>query len=301
MTAKRKKRAAGGIVCLVVAALAMGWFVGRYIPSVPHGPASLLYAGMYDGNGEPSQRVVDCEFGRSAALEGIVQGMAFIWETDRPTASIGETNETIPSDEYIEHLKSIGDWEYEYPLFEMRIDEVRSVSGSAFKELYPEYSNQEVYPEDSTMVLVSATVTNTSNTLIAGSVGPYSSDGLPKFRLWTDAWTSAYAETIYAEDGTLVVEAGPLSDGTMRAGVRLDAYAFSMLAEYTSLDDPPSDDIQTAPVNVKPGETQTVVLPFIVPNEALKTDGTSRHIDFSKYCIQTVDHRTETTYRLWLE
>ena len=282
MTAKRKKRAAVGIVCLVVAALAMGWFVGRYIP-------------------EPSQRVVDCEFGRSAALEGIVQGMAFIWETDHPTASIGETNETIPSDEYIEHLKSIGDWEYEYPLFEMRIDEVRSVSGSAFKELYPEYSNQEVYPEDSTMVLVSATVTNTSNTLIAGSVGPYSSDGLPEFRLWTDAWTSAYAETIYAEDGTLVVEAGPLSDGTMRAGVRLDAYAFSMLAEYTSLDDPPSDDIRTAPVNVKPGETQTVVLPFIVPNEALKTDGTSRHIDFSKYCIQTVDHRTETTYRLWLE
>ncbi len=301
MTAKRKKRAAVGIVCLVVAALAMGWFVGRYIPSVPHGPASLLFAGMYDGNGEPSQRVVDCEFGRSAALEGIVQGMAFIWETDCAPSTDAETHEASPSDQYIEDPKGSGDWEYEYPLFEMRIDEVRSVSGSAFKELYPEYSNQEVYPEDSTMVLVSATVTNTSNTLIAGSVGPYSSDGLPEFRLWTDAWTSAYAETIYAEDGTLVVEAGPLSDGTMRAGVRLDAYAFSMLAEYTSLDDPPSDDIQTAPVNVKPGETQTVVLPFIVPNEALKTDGTSRHIDFSKYCIQTVDHRTETTYRLWLE
>ncbi|WP_139652635.1 hypothetical protein [Raoultibacter phocaeensis] len=305
MQSKRTQRAALGAVSLVVVALAMGWFVGRYIPGTPHGPESVLLSGMYDGNGTAVEQVVEYPFNDQARLEKIVQGVAFTWEEDRYSA-IDETGDAFPVDEYIEHLKQTGDWEYEYPSFEMRIDEARAVSGSAFAELHPDYYNwdfgyQPTPFQDSTIVLVSATVTNTSDETISGSIGSFGRAALPNFWLWTDTWADFPVEAIILESGETGWEAGPLSDGSLGSGATFDFNAFHLINEYLPLNDPAPEGPQTAPISLEPGEMQTLVLPFTVANKALENGGTGKNLDLSRFCIQTVDYRTATAYRLELK
>lgn len=304
MQNERTRRAAVGVVCLVVVALAMGWFVGRYIPGTPHGPESLLVSGMYDGNGTVAEHVIEYSFGEKALLDDITQGIAFTWDPRRYTA-VDEEGSPFPVDEYIENLKQTGDWEFKHPSFEMRVEEARAVSGGAFAELHPDYRNwnygyQSQPAEDSTIVLVTASVTNTSDALMAGSIGSFGRAALPSFWLWTDMWADFPVEAIILESGEIGWGAGPLSDGTLGSGVPYDFDAFRLANEYLPLDDPTPEGSPSAPINIEPGETQTIVLPFAVANKALGDDGEGKDMDLSNFCIQTVDYRTATTHRLWL-
>ena len=111
MQNKRKRRAIIGTTCLVVVALAMGWFVGQYIPGTPKAPETPVYADMYSGSGISAQETVDTDFGKEATLEGIIQGRSFGWDRTNPDIyPQGGDNETL-----IEHIKENGTWEYEYP------------------------------------------------------------------------------------------------------------------------------------------------------------------------------------------
>lgn len=47
----RTVRIAAGTVCLIVVALVMGWFVGRYIPGDPREPEPRIGDGLYSETG----------------------------------------------------------------------------------------------------------------------------------------------------------------------------------------------------------------------------------------------------------
>lgn len=306
MQNKRKRRAIIGTTCLVVVALAMGWFVGQYIPGTPKAPETPVYADMYSGSGISAQETVDTDFGKEATLEGIIQGRSFGWDRTNPDIyPQGGDNETL-----IEHIKENGTWEYEYPDLALSIVEARTVSATSFTDLYPNFSAKEpgtsgfsnqvpgnLYLEDSTFILVSVSVTNRSDTLISGYPSLYEKGALPALKLWTN-WTETYADSVSTEDNQILVKAGFLSDGTLGSGATINFQAFAALNESVRMEREDPNDSQSAYIYLEPGETEIYIFPYLVPDKAI--GGDVKHLDLSNFCIQTPDYATETSYRLWL-
>lgn len=306
MQNKRKRRAAVGTICLVVVALAMGWFVGQYIPGTPKSPESLVFAGMYDGSGEPAQEIVDVEFGQTASLETVTQGDKFYWDILRQGYLSHDTGGAT-EEQIIENIKKGGHWEYEYPTLAIRIDGARTVSAASFAELYPDFTSRsmglgigDAHVEDTTLILVSASITNESDEIISGFMGVRSKGSIPTFTLWTD-WTDVDAESVILDDDTVAKEAGPLCDNTLGSGIQYDMGAFTMLNDSIPLEKPDPDGATSQLIYIKPGETQSIVIPYGVPNKTIEGLGDAKHLDLSKFCIQTPDFASGTMYRLWLE
>ncbi len=307
MQDNRKRRTALGTVCLVVVALVMGWFVGQYVPGTPQSPETLVYATMYSGNGTPVQNTVDTSFGEQATLEGVVQGESFTLDETRSDLQTEQGRQA-----YRDHLEDIGAWEHEYPPFAMRIEEVRTVSADSFADLYPNFSSKQqhtrgffIHPggnlnlQDTTMILVSVSITNKSEELISGYPHPFGKGALPSCNLFRTDWCEMQGESVAFGD-QVIIEAGPLSDGTLGSGEILEDSAFVAINDDpVYLDNPDPNGIQYAYIHIEPGETKTYVFPYLVPDKVLGGDG--RHPDLSNLCIQTPDYATETVYRLWLE
>lgn len=325
MHTKRTRRAAIGATCLVIVALAMGWFVGQYIPGTPKSPEMKIFPDMFSGNGDAINNVVDIEFGQAASLEAIVQGRGFYWDLERTAHRIAPTSPAHDENdqELIEHLKSSGSWEFELPSCELRVDEARAVSASAFAELYPDFADREITVDDCTMMLVTVSATNVSDEIIQGFPGLYPTGGLPSLKLWTD-WTDDLAKTLYQKDGTIAVKTGPveavaisyenvdksytasnetapLSDGTLGSGAAVNSQAFVAINDPVIIDDSYSADVLSEYIYIEPGKTQTLVLPFSIPNKALDASGDIRNLDLSKFSIQTADFSSGITYRFWLK
>lgn len=316
-SAKRKRRAAVGAVCLVIVALAMGWFVGRYIPGTPQSPESIIYGGMYDGNGHAAQKTVDTKFGQTASLEKITQGNAFYQDLRKDLGLYSENNEM--QKEEIELFKQMGSWEYACADFDMAVKETRTVSADAFAELYPAYTGYTTGREDATMILITATLTNTSDTIISNRPERYGSAKIPEVKLWTD-WSTCYADNLvteggstytvqgpvdasvknYAESTDTPIESKPLSDGTLGSGAMHDLEAFMLINDPVFTDTLASGESVSEHIHLEPGESQTIVFPFTLPNSALGNPVSTKQLDLSQFCIQIPDFATGTAYRLWL-
>lgn len=53
-------------------------------------------------------------------------------------------------------------------------------------------------------------------------------------------------------------------------------------------------------LNIEPGASQTLMLPFKINKNNLIDQSAFDKLDPSDFCIQTVDFDTGTAYRLWL-
>ncbi len=316
-SAKRKRRAAVGAVCLVIVALAMGWFVGRYIPGTPQPPESIVYGGMYDGNGHAAQKTVDTQFGKTASLEKITQGNAFYQDLRKDLGLYSENNDM--EKEEIELFKKMGSWEYTCADLDMTVKETRTVSADAFAELYPAYTGYTAGREDATMILVTATLTNTSDTIISNRPDLYGSAKIPGVKLWTD-WSTCYEDNLVTEGGSTYIAQGPieisvknyarsfdpaaetkpLSDGTLGSGAIYDLEAFMLINDPVFTNTLATEGSVSEVIHLEPGESQTIVFPFTLPNNALGNPISAKQLDLSQFCIQIPDFATGTAYRFWL-
>lgn len=159
MQMKRSRRAMLGAACLVAVALAMGWFVGRYIPGEPRAPEPPVGEGLYSETGYIASRIVDFEPGTALRLRGVTQGVAYSGRPD-------EVAEHIPPN-VAEEWKRSGLWEYDIPDFDISVRGVKTVPTMSFADWYPEYksSYRAVY-EDSKILAVDATITNASSEVL---------------------------------------------------------------------------------------------------------------------------------------
>lgn len=265
MYADRTRRAMIGAICLIAAALVMGWFVGRYIPGEPGVPEPKPTEGLFLGSGRMADEIVDFEKGSTVELPPVVRGLAYDYEP--------EQTRTIPP-RSIEHYKERGEWEYECPSIKISVSELRSVDSSAFFDWYIESRmyNERIYPETSIMAAVTLTIENTSDETIADW------RHLPKFVLWSD--DLAYIDT------------------SMGSGVEMHGSFFEINPGRMAPEATEHDPVTT--IYLEPGETQKLTLPFMINKNNLKNQNNFNNLDLSRFCLQTSDYGTATTYRLWL-
>ena len=260
MRSKKTTRIAIGTTCLIVVALVMGWFAGRYIPGEPEEPAASTSDVLAFSSGHVATHAVDFAGGSTMKLPSLLQGDAY------------EINEEHLDESLIESSKFFGAWERRLPSLDVAAKEVRTVSAQSFADYNPGYYDWRKVLDDGTMVLVTAELANTSDE-------PYSTwwHTLPTFTLWNDALANG--------------------DDAMGAGIALDIQALYLL-NPTSI---PSDAGETPPLlDIAPGESQQIVLPFRVTRNALANPAAFDGLDPSSFCLQTADYGTATVYRLWL-
>lgn len=159
MQMNRSTRAMVGAVCLIVVALVMGWFVGRYIPGTPHEPEPRVGDGLYSETGYAASEIVDLAPGSTLELRGITQGIAYI---GRPSEVAQRT-----APEVAELWKEQGMWEYDVPDLDLSVLDIRILTTKSFADWYPEYGGpyRPVY-DSSKLVAVTALVTNVSSDAI---------------------------------------------------------------------------------------------------------------------------------------
>ena len=154
----RTVRIAAGTVCLIVVALVMGWFVGRYIPGDPREPEPRIGDGLYSETGYGLSKIVDFDPGSTMKLRNITQGQRYVRHPDEV--------ERTPS-ELVDFYKENGEWEYECPDIDLSVSEIKTITTKGFAEWYPEYAGtyRPVY-DDSELIAVTVTITNASDNLI---------------------------------------------------------------------------------------------------------------------------------------
>ena len=281
MQSKRTRRAAIGTACIAIVALAMGWFVGQYIPGTPHAPESELHSNMYDGIGYPAQETLEYEFGQNASLENIKQGEKYYSEAGNGTlAFIGETNEEIDEKSYIEYLKHMDQWEHTYPALELGIAEARFMSLRSFVDWYPSFQGRGYIVDDCTIALVALSITNTSDELISGYINFRSGGAIPEGRLWTEGLA--------------------LCDDSLGSGIVYDPEAFSYVNEPVPVDPTLSREQNAEYIYLQPAETQEILLPYVIPRNSLEDPERFAELKASDFCIRIPDFGSNTEYRLWL-
>lgn len=265
---KRSQRALVGAVCLIVVALVMGWFVGRYIPGEPYEPEPRLGEGLYSETGYPANKVVDTESGSTMQLRDITQGMHY---HGRPQ-EVAQKSESE-----INNWKEIGEWEYDCPNIDVSVASIKAITTASFAEWYPEYKSQwdRVY-NNSKLLAVTASITNTSDEPIT------SEHQLPHFMLWSENFDNL--------------------DGSLGEGAYLDGGSFYLANEPTAAYNPTSEEHRDEGryINLQPGESQELVLPFKVNKNNLIDQSAFDKLDPSEFCLQVADYDTGTAYRLWL-
>lgn len=150
----RTVRIAAGTVCLIVVALAMGWFVGRYIPGDPREPEPRIGDGLAPRSGLAIEKVIDADPGTTLKLSNITQGIKYMHtESDREPLSAAA----------VENWKESGNWEYDCPDINVSVLETKTTGTASFADWYPNYkaSNWEVY-NNSKIVAVTLSITNAS-------------------------------------------------------------------------------------------------------------------------------------------
>ena len=112
----RTVRIAAGTVCLIVVALAMGWFVGRYIPGDPREPEPASATGLRRERArhrEGDRR----RSGTTLKLSNITQGIKYMHtESDREPLSAAA----------VENWKESGNWEYDCPDINVSVLETKN-------------------------------------------------------------------------------------------------------------------------------------------------------------------------------
>lgn len=263
MEKKRTVRVAVGVVCLIVVSLVMGWFVGQHIPGKPRIPRQSV--AMESPIGIPAARIIQTDFGKTAALSGVIQGLKY-FQTEEELAMIEDL------ESYISAYQESGSWEKEYPPITLTIKETRVVSSQSFAAWYPQYNVRGKVFEESNLILVTALITNESGDPIEGSMASYIQRALPMLTLWSDSLTS------------------PGDD--LRTGLPLDAEAFLMLNKETTT--------SSTDVYIDAGHEQELVLPFVLAKSSFKDAAAFDDLDLSRFCIQTPDYATATLYRFYL-
>lgn len=262
----RSVRIAIGTVCLIAVALVMGWFVGRYIPGTPHDPEPRILEGLTPGSGLPIEKVVEADPGTTLELHDITQGLKY---------TNSEDGEHSLSEGQIAAWKELGEWEFDCPDVEVSVVETKAADTKNFADWYPGYkaSNWEVY-NNSKLVAVTVSITNTSDEDLV-----YWRD-VPEFTLWSPNIANL--------------------DGTLGSGSMLDR-------AFWHLNDPlrPFDEASTDPdrgrfIDLEPGESQTLTLPFKINKNNLVDQSAFDALDPSDFCIQAADYDSGTAYRLWL-
>ena len=160
----------------------------------------------------------------------------------------------------------MGLWERTTPRLDVTATQVRIASVASFGELNPPYYSWDKIPSDGKMVLVTVSIANASDEHYEAWWAT-----LPTFTLWS---------------GLLA------ADDEMGAGIALDAEAFSLLN--------PSEGEQDISVDLAPGETQEIVLPFRLVSGALADPSALDDAKASDFALQTSDYAANATYRLWL-
>lgn len=264
MLMSRSKRAAIGAACMVAAALVMGWFAGRYIPGQPMEPQQAPMSGLTEGSGIVAAETVELPRGSTLQLRGIVQGLAFKPDTAKFPREVKESYEQQ------------GEWEYACPDVDLSVVETSVAPTKSFAEWNHQYRSGvgEWTYNDSILVTVTLSITNASKERVSIL------RKLPELTLWSD-------NLAYVDD---VMGAGALVD---------NAFTFinDPLPEYVAN---PNVEGGGQFVNLEPGESQTLLLPFKVNKNNLKDQTAFDNLNPSDFCIQTSDYATATTYRLWL-
>lgn len=254
----RSVRIAVGTVCLIAIALAMGWFVGRYVPGTPHEPEPRIGDGLYSETGYAASEIVDLTPGSTLELRGITQGQLYEGRPDEV--------EQIPS-ELVDFYQESGTWEYESPDVDLSVSEVKTISTKSFAEWYPEYAGtyRPAY-DDSQLIAVTVSITNVSDSLVT----QWYKLPLAHVTLWSENLDQI--------------------DDSLGAGAVLDD-AFVFANENYDRD---------YLLQIEPGESQALILPFKVNKNALKDQSAFDDLDPSDFCLQLIDYDPGTAYRLWL-
>ncbi len=268
MQTNRSKRMLAGTACLVAAALVMGWFIGQYVPGVPREPQPQPLDGLTEGSGLAARSVVDRPAGSTLELRGVVQGYAY-----RPGAD-------SVANGAVERYQQVGLWEYECPDVDVSVDEIRIVPTESFAAWYPQYYSSQDSSQapttynDSAIVAVTVTVANASQ----NPIGDW--QRLPQFTLWSENLARL--------------------DDAMGAGAMVDSSFYLVNDRLRPYDEDSDDPEYGTYVDLDPGESQTVVLPFKVNKNNLIDQSAFDELDPSGFCIQTADYAAQTAYRLWL-
>ncbi len=222
----RTVRIAAGTVCLIVVALAMGWFVGRYIPGDPREPEPRIGDGLAPRSGLAIEKVIDADPGTTLKLSNITQGIKYMHtESDREPLSAAA----------VENWKESGNWEYDCPDINVSVLETKTTGTASFADWYPNYkaSNWEVY-NNSKIVAVTLSITNASEEDLV-----YWQD-IPEFTLWSPNIANL--------------------DGSLGSGAMLDQAAFwDTNPPLRSFDESSTDPDRGRYIDLKPGESQTLV------------------------------------------
>ena len=90
-------------------------------------------------------------------------------------------------------------------------------------------------------------------------------------------------------------------DGSLGSGAMLDQAAFwDTNPPLRSFDESSTDPDRGRYIDLKPGESQTLVFPFKINKNNLIDQSAFDELDPSDFCIQTADYDSGTAYRLWL-
>ena len=253
----RTVRIAAGTVCLIVVALAMGWFVGRYIPVDPREPEPRIGDGLAPRSGLAIEKVIDADPGTTLKLSNITQGIKYMHtESDREPLSAAA----------VENWKESGNWEYDCPDINVSVLETKTTGTASFADWYPNYkaSNWEVY-NNSKIVAVTLSITNASEEDLV-----YWQD-IPEFTLWSPNIANL--------------------DGSLGSGAMLDQAAFwDTNPPLRSFDESSTDPDRGRYIDLKPGESQTLVFPFKINKNNLIDQSAFDELDPSDFCIQTADY-----------
>lgn len=195
MTPARKARIAAGTACLIAAALAMGWFVGRYVPGEPLEPSADPSEVLSAGSGRAAKNVVDFNPGDEARIPSLVQGLAYE-ASEELLANLSRRQK--------EDLDRLGFWKIEHAGLSLAVSESRIISAQSFANWNTAYASPEKVLSDGSIILVAVSMTNASDASFEAGAG-----SLPTFTLWSDLLVGV--------------------DDAMGAGIALDLEAYALL------------------------------------------------------------------------
>ncbi|WP_232050798.1 hypothetical protein [Arabiibacter massiliensis] len=264
-TRNRTARAFAGGACIAIAACALAWFALQFLPGEPREHVVDTEVGRGQASSASrydAESIVDVRVGEEIRLEGLTGGKGFAY-----------SEEEIASWSAEERANNMGadSWRYDLPTLGVSVVGLRTVTEDAFAEWYPHYGEAAVAFGDAERkaFLAELTVTNPGDEPAR----------IPTFQLWSEDFEGA-------------------SD-KLGSGIFVDKYLTDEL--YGE----PQDGFTTFTLpdgwNVlKPGETRSWTVPFLVYANSFRDRSAYDDIDPARFCLAVADYDPPTIYRLWL-
>ncbi|MEG0016473.1 MAG: hypothetical protein RR747_07815, partial [Gordonibacter sp.] len=225
-------------------------------------------------------------------MEGVTQGYQYTYPLEEAMASAATAGDPDGGAALEKKLQASRWWYVDCGAFELSVGGTKVMSGTAFKEWYPDafipdmsdeprYRGSEL-PGKAFLVTVHAKNLSATESL-----------ELPAFTLWSSDLNCVSDSMGAGAYPSVLLKSVLYSGGDWGEGPDEDTFPGPAGNGYNAPDN--------AWLTLAPGEERNIVVPYYVYRNSFASDEAFEGIDLSKFCLEVNDYDPGVRYRFWLD